>query len=388
MEKIKVYHFHNGGGGGVLSVIKNLIKFSNNSNIENHIIYAVNKSLISNYVIEFIEGALTQQIFYYTDKNNFYHTSKQLSALLPNNNAVIVAHDWLELGMVSNLGLQNPVIQILHGNYNYYYELAQKNEGAINSFICISPTISKTLKNILKDRNKDIFHINFPVPFVEKKVQLNKSLRIIYYVSDLRDHNKQFNIIIEIAKKLSIEKTNFFFTIAGGGYSKETFYKIWPISMVNNVNYFQVISNENILKLLPLQDIFLLPSTFEGLPVSLVESMKAGLVPLVTDWDGAVNELVINGFSGYYFKAGDVDGYVNTILNLNQNRDLLKRLSDNSSIKGNYFFNPFENTIKFETIFQIYSKQNYKKNKNKIYGSRLDQVWLPNKVTKFLRKII
>ena len=125
MNKIKIYHFHNGTGGGVFTVIKNLLRFSVDKNIENHIIHAINTQIVPDYVIEPVTGAASQLLYYYTRQNNFYHTCRQLANLLPDDKAIIVAHDWLELGMASNLGLQNPVVQMVHGNYDYYYEIAK-----------------------------------------------------------------------------------------------------------------------------------------------------------------------------------------------------------------------------------------------------------------------
>jgi hypothetical protein len=61
-----------------------------------------------------------------------------LAKLLPDDNAIVVTHDWLELGMVSNLGLQNPVVQFVHGAYDYYYELAQSHASSIDRFIAVA----------------------------------------------------------------------------------------------------------------------------------------------------------------------------------------------------------------------------------------------------------
>src|SRR6185312_13329914 len=63
--KIKVFHFHNGGGGGVLSVICNLLRYSENKSIENHVIFTINKDLKSVYEMPVIEGAISRQVFYY-----------------------------------------------------------------------------------------------------------------------------------------------------------------------------------------------------------------------------------------------------------------------------------------------------------------------------------
>jgi hypothetical protein len=49
------------------------------------------------------------RLFYYSANGISIIPVKTLAKLLlPDNRTVIVAHDWLELGMITNLGLQNP----------------------------------------------------------------------------------------------------------------------------------------------------------------------------------------------------------------------------------------------------------------------------------------
>ena len=49
MAKVSIYHFHNGGGGGVLSAIRNLLLYRQHTEIENHVIYTINKDFTSFY---------------------------------------------------------------------------------------------------------------------------------------------------------------------------------------------------------------------------------------------------------------------------------------------------------------------------------------------------
>ena len=387
MNKVKVYHFHNGGGGGVLSVIRNLFRFANTVSIENHIIYTINKDQTPMYSVEHIAGAITEKVFYYSPKWNFYYTCSQLAKLLPDDKALVVAHDWLELGMMSNLGLQNPVVQVLHGDYDYYYELAKKHSDAVDAFICISPQIFRILKFRLPERQNDIFYFRFPVPSVKTVTTVKDSLHLIYCVRDLKDYRKQFSTILEIAEKIGYATCNYFFTIAGGGMTTKEFFELWPAVMINKVCFKGLLTNDEIIAILPLQDIFLLPSLVEGLPVSLVEAMKAGAVPLVTNWDGAVDELITPGISGYYFKIGASADYATCIKNLNDDRKLLSQLSTKCVERANQLFDPVNNTKDFENLYQKISKKEVvQKRRAKVYGSRLDHPAIPNFITSLIRE--
>ncbi len=384
---MKVYHFHNGAGGGVLSVIKNLLLYKQQDDIENHVIYTINKDLVEKFEILHLDGAASEQVFYYSPKWNFYYTCKQLAVLLPDEKTLIIAHDWMELGMASNLGLQNPVIQILHGDFDYYYELAKINSPVIDAFVCISSKMSGSLKNKLPNREDDIIYLNFPVQSVESKNRENDKLHLIYFVRDLKEERKQFSTIVEVARQLSDTPNDYYFTIAGGGMMAKEFFDLWPEGMKESVNFLGVQKNEEIITLLTGQDIFLLPSLAEGLPVSLVEAMKAGVVPLISNWDGAVDDLVSAGNTGYYCNKGDSVAYARRIKELNGDRSFLNKLSFNCMQRANIIFDPVENTKKFEILYgTVAAKRTRKKIPSKVYGSRLDHPLIPNFISSSIRK--
>lgn len=386
MNKVRVYHFLAGNTGGVFSVVSNLLKYSASTLIENHVIYTINKEITPVFVPGQLEGAVTEKIFYYSPKWNFYFTCRQLASFIPDDKAILIAHDWLELGMAGNLGLQNPVVQVLHGDFDYYYDLSAKHGDTVDAFICISPKIFQSLNRKLSSRKDDIYYLNFPVPDVATSRKQHHSIHLIYYVRDLQDDRKQFSTIIEIARQLESREKKYFFTIAGGGTTHDDFFKIWPAEMKSQVNYVGVKTNQEIIAMLPGQDIFLLPSLSEGFPVSLVEAMKAGVVPLITDWDGAVDDLVSPGITGYYFKTGASAEYAACIKMLDENRILLQQLSGNCIQRANSLFNPVRNTKKFEDLFVKVSEERIRtKQPGKAYGSRLDEKWIPNWVTNTIR---
>lgn len=386
MSAIKVYHFHNGSGGGVLSVIKNLLRYSSNTSIENHVIFTINKDLVPEYEMPKLEGAVTQQIFYYSAKWNFYYTCKGLSKLLPDEIAVIVAHDWLELGMMSNLGLQNPVVQVVHGNYDYYYNLAQKHSNTIDGFICISPVIFKKLCDLLPDREKEIKYCRFPVPAGKALQKNNQNLKIFYCVRSLEDKNKQFALLPWINENLQAAGLKLDWTIVGNGLAKQEVKQM--MNDHHTVSVFHSLTNEEVIDLLTQHDLFILPSLKEGFPVAVVEAMKAGLVPLVTNWENAAEELIVQGETGFYFETGDADGYAEAIVRLNSDRPLLKKMGTAGMKKANELFDPIENTKLFESVFlEAFNAVKITKKAEKVYGSRLDKKWISNYITKLLRKI-
>jgi len=92
------------------------------------------------------------------------------------------------------------------------------------------------------------------------------------------------------------------------------------------VDFLQVITGEEKLKLLKETDIFLLPTSFDGHPRAIIEAMAAGC-PIISTPVGAITETVIDGETGFIIKPGDVNLLAEKIIVLIENYDLRKRIS-------------------------------------------------------------
>lgn len=78
-------------------------------------------------------------------------------------------------------------------------------------------------------------------------------------------------------------------------------------------------------------DVLVLPSRWEGAPLTILEAQRLGCVPVCTAV-GAVEELVSNGKDGLLVapdnEAGIVDGFVGHLTRLSEDRELLRLLAD------------------------------------------------------------
>ena len=383
---MKVVHFHNGTGGGVLSVIRNLLFYQQHYELENHVIYTINKELIKQYNKPLLKGAVSEQVFYYSPKWNFYYTCRQLAKLLPTENAVIVAHDWLELGMVSNLGLQNPLVQVLHGDFGYYYNLAFLHKRNVDQFICVSPVIERNLR--MRMDSEEISFLRFPVPEVSCDERLLAELKIAFYVRDLREERKQMKFLPQIERELRRRNLSVEWHLAGGGMSKEQLAEIWGDAYSERVYFRGELDRNGIDHLLRTCNVMILPSLSEGYPVAVVEAMKYGLIPLVSYWDGAVSDLVVYGETGYTFANHDAVAYAECIQVLAFEPLLLHEISINAKKAADELFNPERAAYLYENTFLAAISNHKLKKSFKAYGSRLDHPRNPNCIVKLLRSIL
>lgn len=385
-KKIKVFHFLNGKYGGVYSIARNIIRYSENKNLEHHVINILNKDIIPDFLkIEFLDDKY-QQVFRYSSSWNFYVTCKKLSKLIPDCNSIIVANDWLELGMISTLGLNNPVVHIIHGNYSYYYELTKKHLNYVNEYIAVNDAIAQNVKIYNAGICMSIKTLLFPVPLEKYFTKNTKTLSILFIAADLKSPNKNLNFIKEInlyLEKYGIDAT---WHIVGSGYTNFEL-QLWWGESKSKLRYHGFLTGELLSDVYKQSNIFLLPSNNEGLPVSLIESMINGLVPIINSWENRCSSIVKQGFNGFIVTKNEPLEYVKILIEIHRNLETINILGFNAYNSVINQFNPQKQTEKYEKVLiKAASSINSRKAK-KVYGSRLDHPMIPNFITSTYRNL-
>ena len=111
------------------------------------------------------------------------------------------------------------------------------------------------------------------------------------------NHQKNHSFALDILKELSDRATNVRFLFVGDGVLKdEIIQKAKDLGIMDHITFAGVVNNVN--NYLQAMDIFLMPSFYEGLPLSLIEAQIAGLscivstgVPAESDVTGLVRFL-------------------------------------------------------------------------------------------------
>ncbi|WP_417696472.1 glycosyltransferase [Psychromonas sp.] len=75
--------------------------------------------------------------------------------------------------------------------------------------------------------------------------------------------------------------------------------------------------------------IYLLTSKSEGLSLSMLEGLKAGL-PAIVPNVGDLSDVLVDEYNGYLIEGHDLDAYSNSIIKLLQDEDLLSEFSSNA----------------------------------------------------------
>jgi glycosyltransferase involved in cell wall biosynthesis len=86
---------------------------------------------------------------------------------------------------------------------------------------------------------------------------------------------------------------------------------------------------QDVPELLQAADVFVLPSTAEGLPLSILEAQASG-TPVLAAPTAGIPEVVIDGKTGFLVPADDAAGYAHHLLSLFHNHDLYSQIADNA----------------------------------------------------------
>ena len=77
-------------------------------------------------------------------------------------------------------------------------------------------------------------------------------------------------------------------------------------------------------------NVFLAPSRREGFPMALLEAMRIGCIPVVSDFKIANQEIIRNGINGYVIPHKDVKAFVDRLSDIVKNHENYKRVYEES----------------------------------------------------------
>lgn len=118
------------------------------------------------------------------------------------------------------------------------------------------------------------------------------------------------------------------------------------------ITFAGAIDNENVRALLAESDIFVLPSAWEGLPRSVIEAMAVGLPVVGTDV-GGINELVVDGETGWLVPLGDTEALAEALASLLLDRDARLRMGSRGRKRIELGFDIRVTTHQLEEFYQL-----------------------------------
>lgn len=155
------------------------------------------------------------------------------------------------------------------------------------------------------------------------------------------------------AFRLLKQKIDFRFLLCGAGPLKDHFISVCNEILGSDFEYRGIVSGDAKLNIIKETDFFLLPSRYgEGLPMALLETMAAGVVPVVTD-DASMKYVVQHKINGIRVNKNDPKDFYEKICSILTQPALYKTLSENASKTITEQYDIKKYVVQLNEIYQL-----------------------------------
>lgn len=207
------------------------------------------------------------------------------------------------------------------------YGMARRYHAVLDAMVGVSPAICEKLRAIPEFARTRVVEIPYGIHFAEAPARppaaSGEPLRILY-LGRVIEVQKRIGRLVALIKQLEKTPGDFRVTIAGSGPQEAEVRAQLAGSPI--VTMLGAVPNAAVPELLRAHDVYLLLSDFEGLPLSLLEAMGEGLVPVVSDLPSGIREVVPDSI-GVRVPIGDLDAAEGALRALHLDRARLARLS-------------------------------------------------------------
>lgn len=312
---------------------------------------------------------------------------------------VFVANHILQAWYASKwiLEAKIPTIGVIH-NDDYEYQLLidsflNANQNYFTAIVTVSEFLQQKVSPIVK--NSIVKRIPCGTPLFLEKAKFNKDKPFnIFYVGRLTNLQKNISLVLKTLSVTVKAVPNVEAYIYGSGPDEQEVYElINQYNCQNNIHFMGLVANDVIHKKLLNANVIILMSDFEGLPVSLMEAMARGVVPVCKQTESGLSELIIDNYTGFY--VDDTDEFVGKIDYLTKNPAKWEELSINVKNHIEKTFSSHKVLNDWIALFREISTDNMDKVKlpkrvklpKNSYGAALGERREPSLVMKFASKI-
>ncbi|MEJ7810324.1 MAG: glycosyltransferase family 4 protein [Gemmatimonadaceae bacterium] len=210
-----------------------------------------------------------------------YRTSVYAAAAreVPAGVPLVVSDDPSVWAAAASLATRNPFIGVLHSDDEPYYALARAYAGVAAALVCVSGRVERRARKVVGGEAGKVATIPCGVPLrplaaapPEAAVRAR-----LAWVGRVEEHQKRVLDLPRIAAGLRDAELDFELTVVGDGPEVAALGDaVRAAGLADRVTFAGWQPTERVWSLLTASDVMLLPSNFEGMPVSAMEALSAG----------------------------------------------------------------------------------------------------------------
>ena len=202
------------------------------------------------------------------------------SDLFPDS--VAVCHNMWGLQFLGELIPAKRRIGILHSDWTTLRPFLQSQKELLDGVLCVSNTLMELVAECLPELSKDnrIQLIPYPidgVPIMPNRMSLVKRPVIIGWIGRIQEEQKRVDRLPSLLKAFDDAQIDYRFELLGDGPMQEWLEKQLP---ANRTVFHGRKSGDDYYSTLSKWDFITSVSDYEGLPISMLEALSAGVLPL------------------------------------------------------------------------------------------------------------
>ncbi len=249
---------------------------------------------------------------------------------------VFLTYDFFGNSVVPALSEAAGAVMWVQADDGDYYEQAYRLGRYCNALVCVSRRIEQTIAQLhpeLGAKTRVIHNTSVRERNVARARDGSRSDRMrIVYTGRLSQYQKRILDFVDLADALTRSGIPYAIELIGSFPPHDEAAGLFPQRAADHLAAGTIrvrgrLEREEIFAELRASDVFVLLSDFEGLPLSLVEAMAAGCVPVTAEIESGIGELVTPDVDGVVVPGRDYDRWAHVIAELWRDPGRRERLS-------------------------------------------------------------
>jgi len=318
-EKPEIVFFAEHKLGGVQNFYYNLIRYPQTHFDIKWILIENENSVDAKPITPF---DFPHEVFIIGKNENLYEYAKRLSKIVSDRPGAVVTNFSNELFMLHLYRKKKKTLYFICHD-DLYLENAKKFEFLIDKYIAHNPFYFEEMRRWMPGRAEDVHYFPFGIDLKSGRRQPNfdKPLRLLFLAR--LDKKKGIYDLLEIDQYLFQRGIQVQWTVIGNGPERRDFED--QIKENARFRLFTNLNDAEKYSKLPHHDIFILPSRLDGVPLAMLETMGAGLVPIIYRFNPGIG--MIFPAEAIIVDPGDINGMARAIHNFDSDRSLLESYS-------------------------------------------------------------
>lgn len=225
-----------------------------------------------------------------------------------------------------------PTVMVLHNDNKYHYDLVKKyaannDESDVSAVVCVSNLI-QDISRQTAPQHSCIKYIPIGAPVADEVAHLeaNGELKVVY-AGRIDEKQKRISDVAHAFCLAAAAVPGTSYTIYGDGPAVPAVQEILSTSGKDlPVQFKGKLKSTEVQAHLLQNQVFVLLSEYEGLPITLMEAMGCGLVSICTNMRSGISDVVTNNVEGFLIDDRKQE-FVEAIKKLKNDTALWKQMS-------------------------------------------------------------